>query len=62
MVQKIIKLKKKTARFFFFAGLAGIIIPHIAFLANLIPTLDVVSHPVFILISSLVTYIGYINK
>lgn len=62
MTKKIIALKKKTAKIVFFLGLAGVVVPHIAFLADIIPTLDMISHPIFELASAFALYLGYINK
>jgi len=62
MAKKIIKLNKKTARVVFWVGWLGVVVPHVAFLADLIPTLDMISHPLFELASAIAIYLGYINK
>jgi len=41
-------------------GLSGVFLPHIGFLLKLVPTLDVISHSVFEIVSGVFILIGAI--
>jgi len=48
----------------FLIGLAGVIIPHVGFLANLAPfsNLNVIAHPILEIISAILILIAYLMK
>ena len=56
------KNKKTIKNILVILGLAGVFIPHIGFLANLVPNLNLISHAWLEIVSGLLIAVGYFWK